>query len=177
MCLISSLIAYSPWPLYFTIKWSWYVFRDIRVQEGIKRPMNLLYADHPCTKLWYLTTSRNFWLLWPIKLVARYLVKLQPVGLNWHLWKKKARKRTQILFFFFFYGVSLRLLVCVITGHCVIGCMFERMGYPRNDLLFRWGKARVCATSFMWLYLITGTQNTMSWQTQFSKSRILERRL
>ena len=41
-------------------------------------------------------------------------------------------KRTQTLLSL--DRVSIRLLVGVIMGHCMMGRMSERMGYPRNDL-------------------------------------------
>ena len=48
------------------------------------------------------------------------------------LWPLRLRKRTQTLLSL--DKGSIRLLVGVITGHCMIGRMSERMGYPRNDL-------------------------------------------
>ena len=48
------------------------------------------------------------------------------------LWPLRLRKRTQTLLSL--VRVSIRLLIVVITGHCLIGRMSEPMSYPRNDL-------------------------------------------
>ena len=47
------------------------------------------------------------------------------------MWPLRLRKKTQTLLSL--DRVSIRLLVGI-TGHCMIGRMSERTGYPRNDL-------------------------------------------
>ena len=47
-------------------------------------------------------------------------------------WPLRLRKTTQNLLSL--DRVSIRLLVGVITGQCMIGLLSERFGYPRNDL-------------------------------------------
>lgn len=70
--------------------------------------------------------------------------------------------------------VSTRLLVGVITGLCMIGCMSERRGYTRNDLSWSWLDKEASGQHLLRLSSLTGTQPSMCWQEMSSQSKLLD---